>query len=245
MRIKLTIQYLGANYCGWQSQKNGVAIQDVVEKALSEYFGGKKIRLFAAGRTDVGVNARAMAAHFDVEADKFNAHKLCLGVNLSLPQDVAVVSAEKVADNFDARFDAKEKVYCYRFYVSAVRNPLLDDVRTQIYKMPDVAAMQSAAKLFVGTHDFSAFKKDGGKQTNPVRSITSLEVTTEGNFIDVTVRGMSFLYNMVRIISGTLLAVGYGKITQEDILQMLQSGKRKNGIKTLSPKGLTLEQIYY
>lgn len=244
MRIKLTIEYNGSAFCGWQSQPNGNAVQDHVERALANFFGGEQVRIYGAGRTDVGVHAIAQVAHFDTDK-KVNPFKLCLGVNLSLPSGVAVTNAEVVDDTFDARFGAASKTYRYGFYVSPTRKPLSDATRTQLYTMPDATLMQKCADMLIGTHDFAAFQKSGSNTKGTVRTINSICVDVQGDLIDVTVNGNAFLYNMVRIIAGTLVAVGYGKITVEDVAQMLATGKRKTGIKTVASKGLTLVEVLY
>ena len=244
MRIKLTIEYNGSAFSGWQSQPNGNAVQDYVERALSNFLGGEQVRIYGAGRTDVGVHAQGQVAHFDTEK-KVNPFKLCLGANLSLPQGIAITDAQVVEDSFDARFGASSKTYQYSFYVSPTRKPLLDDTRTQLYTMPNVELMQQAANLLVGEHDFAAFQKSGSTIKGTVRKINSLTVTQSENLIDLTINGNAFLYNMVRIIAGTLIAVGYGKITLDDVFQMLQTGKRKTGIKTVASKGLTLKEVIY
>ena len=244
MRIKLTIQYDGSAFCGWQSQPNGNAVQDYIERALANFLGGEQVRIYGAGRTDVGVHAIAQVAHFDT-AKKVNPFKLCLGVNLSLPTGVAVTDAEVVDDNFDARFGAVSKTYRYSFYISPTRKPLLDATRCQLYTLPNVELMQKCANLLVGTHDFVAFQKCGSNTKGTVRTVNSIDVSVKGELIDLTINGNAFLYNMVRIVAGTIVAVGYGKITLDDVQQMLDTGKRKTGIKTLVSKGLTLVEVLY
>ncbi|MBR2974169.1 MAG: tRNA pseudouridine(38-40) synthase TruA [Clostridia bacterium] len=244
MRIKLTIQYDGSAFCGWQSQPNGNAIQDHVERALATFLGGKQVRIYGAGRTDVGVHAIAQVAHFDTDK-RVNPFKLCLGVNLALPSGIAVTNAEIVEDAFDARFGATSKTYRYSLYVSPTRMPLLDATRCQLYTMPNVDLMQKCADMLTGTHDFAAFQKAGSNTNGTVRTIHAINVAVDGSNIDVVVNGNAFLYNMVRIIAGTLVAVGYGKISLSDVQAMLDSGKRKTGIKTLASKGLTLVEVLY
>lgn len=242
-KIKLTIEYVGTDFCGWQSQTNGNSVQDAVEHALGKYFDCDFVRVYAAGRTDVGVHAKGQTVHFFADRD-VNPYKLCLGVNLALPGSVAVTSAEIVADDFDARFSAVSKTYVYRVYVSPVRRPLLDATHAQVYKLLDVAAMQAAAKLLVGTHDFAAFQNTGSNLKGTVRTINSFEVTTHpDDVIYFTVNGNAFLYNQVRIMCGLLVAVGSGRYDLTDVQNMLD-GKRLV-FRTLPAKGLTLEKVYY
>ena len=241
-KIKLTIEYNGADFCGWQSQKNGVSVQDTVERALGKYFDCDFVRIYAAGRTDNGVHAKGQVAHFTTDIN-VNCYKLCLGVNLSLPDSVAVVGAEVVDDDFDARFSAVSKTYCYRVYVSPTRRPLYDATHAQVYKPLDVAAMQEAAELLVGTHDFAAFQKTGSNLKGTVRTVNSFKVEQDGDTVIFTVNGNAFLYNQVRIMCGLLVEVGKGKFTLDDVGAMLDGTRLK--FKTLPAKGLTLERVYY
>lgn len=242
-KIKLTIEYVGTDFCGWQSQTNGISVQDTVERALGNYFDCPPIRIYAAGRTDVGVHAKGQVAHFFPPKD-VNPYKLCLGVNLNLPNTVAVVHAETVPDNFDARFSAVSKTYCYRLYVSATRKPTLDVNHAQVYRPLDVEKMQKACQLLQGTHDFSAFQKTGSNLKGTVRTINFFNVVDNADgTIYLTVNGNAFLYNQVRIMAGLLVQVGSGKKTLEDVSAMLNGEKRT--VKTMPAKGLTLEQVFY
>lgn len=242
-KIKLTIEYVGTDFCGWQSQTNGNSVQDAVEHALGKYFDCDFVRVYAAGRTDVGVHAKGQTVHFFADRE-VNPYKLCLGVNLALPGSVAVTSAEIVADDFDARFSAVSKTYVYRVYVSPVRRPLLDVTHAQVYKPLDVAAMQAAAKMLVGTHDFAAFQNTGSNLKGTVRTINSFDVTEHpDDVIYFTVNGNAFLYNQVRIMCGLLVAVGNGRYDLSDVQNMLDG--RRLTFRTLPAKGLTLEKVYY
>lgn len=241
-KIKLTIEYDGTNFCGWQSQKNGVSVQDTVERALGKYFDCEFVRIYAAGRTDNGVHARGQVAHFTTDKN-VNPYKLCLGVNLNLPSSVAVTNAEIVDDNFDARFSAVSKTYCYRVYVSPTRRPLLDVNHAQVYKPLNVEAMRKAAALLVGTHDFAAFQKTGSNLKGTVRTVNSFDVNEVGDTISMTVNGNAFLYNQVRIMCGLLVEVGKGKLTLDDVHKMLDGTRLK--FRTLPARGLTLEQVFY
>lgn len=243
IKVKLTIEYVGTDFCGWQSQKNGVSVQDTVEKALGKYFGCDFIRIYAAGRTDVGVHAKGQTAHF-VTDKAVNPFKLCLGVNLSLPQSVAVTNAEIVDGSFDARFSAVSKTYRYKMYMSPVRKPTLDVDHAQVYQNLDVDAMRSAAKLLVGTHDFSAFQKTGSNLKGTVRTINSFDVEEHAdNAVHFVVNGNAFLYNQVRIMIGLLVEVGRGRFTCADVSAMLDGRKLK--FKTMPARGLTLEKVFY
>ncbi len=242
-KIKLTIEYVGTDFCGWQSQKNGNSVQDAVERALGKYFGCDFVRVYAAGRTDVGVHANGQVAHF-VTDKPVNCYKLCLGVNTALSDSVAVTNAEEVCDDFDARFSALSKTYRYRVYVSPTRRPSLDVNHAQVYKPLDVEAMRQAARLLVGTHDFAAFQKTGSNLKGTVRTVNSFDVTDNGDgTIWFTVNGNAFLYNQVRLMCGLLVEVGKGKFRSEDVTAMLNGVKLK--FRTMPAKGLTLERVYY
>ncbi|MEG1706145.1 MAG: tRNA pseudouridine synthase A, partial [Clostridia bacterium] len=170
-RIALTIQYLGAHYSGWQLQPNKVTVQGEVETALARILQSD-VRLHCAGRTDGGVNATGMVAHFDTVKD-INLSKLCMGADLYLPSDISVVGAVEVPINFDARFSAISKTYVYRMYVSSYREPLLDINHLQIYKQPDIVKMQIVADKLIGERDFSAFSSTGSNIKGTVRKLSS------------------------------------------------------------------------
>ncbi len=242
-RIKLTIEYVGTNFCGWQSQKNGNSVQDAVERALGKYFDCDFVRIYAAGRTDVGVHAKGQVAHFTTDKE-VNPYKLCLGVNLALPESVAVTNAEIVDDRFDARFSAVSKTYRYRIYVSPVRKPTLDVNHTQVYKSLDVAEMKRCAELFIGEHDFAAFQNTGSNLKGTVRKINFFDVEQhDDGRIYFTVNGSAFLYNQVRNMCGLLAEVGKGKYNINDVKNALDGIRLK--FKTMPAKGLTLEAVYY
>lgn len=242
-KIKLTIEYVGTGFCGWQAQPNGNSVQDAVEHALGKYFDCDFVRIYAAGRTDVGVHAKGQVAHF-VTDKEVNPHKLCLGVNLALPSAVAVTSAEIVDDDFDARFSAVSKTYCYRLYVSPTRKPVLDVNHTQVYKPLDVDKMKQAANLLIGEHDFATFQNTGSNLKGTVRKINAFSIQQrEDNCIYFVVNGNAFLYNQVRNMCGLLVEVGKGKYGFDDVISALNGVKLK--YKTLPAKGLTLERVYY
>ena len=210
---------------------------------MGEYFNCPFVRVHAAGRTDCGVHAKGQTVHFDVE-QKVNPYKLCLGVNLALPPSVAVTNAQIVKDTFDARFSAMSKTYCYRIYVSSTRRPTLDVNHAQVYKPLDVAKMQQAAKLLVGTHDFAAFQKVGSNLKGTVRAVNSFEIVeTPQDTLEFWVNGNAFLYNQVRIMCGLLVEVGKGKFDLQNVQNMLNGNKLT--FKTLPAKGLTLEKVFY
>lgn len=244
-RIAFITEFDGTDFAGFQSQENARAVQDVIEKALEELYK-TNIRLTGCSRTDAGVHAKCHLSHADVPfvipEDKFP-----LAMNALLPDDVAVKKSFYVRDDFSARFDIKGKRYIYRIYSSPTRSPLLDRNAYYCPVMPDIAKMQTAAEYFAGEHDFAAFCATGGSQKTTVRRLFSVKVFAKGNDpcqIEIEVSGEAFLYNMVRIIAGTLLYVGQGKIEPSEVENIIAKCDRSMAGKTLPAKGLTLEEVF-
>ena len=244
-RIAFITEFDGTDFAGFQSQENARAVQDVIEKALEELYK-EKIRLTGCSRTDAGVHAKCHLSHADVPfvipEDKFP-----LAMNALLPDDVAVKKSFYVSDEFSARFDIKGKRYIYRIYSSPTRSPLLDRNAYYCPIKPDIAKMQASAKYFAGEHDFAAFCATGGSQKTTVRRLFGVNVRETGEDpcqIEIEVSGEAFLYNMVRIIAGTLLYVGQGKIKPEEVENIIANCDRSMAGKTLPAKGLTLEEVY-
>ena len=245
-RLCFITEFDGTGFAGFQSQENGRAVQDVLESALAELFK-EKIRLTGCSRTDAGVHAKCHLSHADVPF-VIPEEKFPLAMNALLPDDVAVKRAFYVRDDFSARFSINGKRYIYRIYVSPTRDPFLDRYAYYCPVMPDVEAMKKAAEAFAGEHDFRAFCAAGGSQKTYVRRLHGVSVRTAGEDplqIEIEVSGEAFLYNMVRIIAGTLLYVGQGKIPADEIRDIIEKGDRSLAGKTLSAKGLTLEEVYF
>lgn len=244
MRYFVTVEYFGKNYVGWQSQINGVAVQDVLNRALSELFG-EDIRTEGSGRTDSGVHAIGQTAHFD--SDKvFPLNRLPMAVNSLLPKDIRVKSARIVPDDFHVRYSAKRKTYVYKMYVSRFISPVRADTHVQVVPPVDVEIMKEALQDIVGTHDYRAFSATGSKITdNTVRTIYSAELTEDGDELTLTVTGDGFLYNMVRIIVGTLVFIGKGKRPPTALRDMIETGNRDLGGKTFPAHGLYLYSVVY
>ena len=242
-RVKLTIEYLGTAYCGWQRQKNGISVQEVIEGALKKLFE-ESIALHGSGRTDSGVHAAGQVAHFDVDTT-VPTENIPFAINSYLPSDIQILSAEEVGNDFHARFNAKTKTYRYALYVDKHIRPLIDMQATNVHIRPDIALMREAAKKLKGEHDFKCFLAAGSSVKDTVRTIYSLDISEAENKIYVTVSGNGFLYNMVRILSGTLYYVGIGKLSVADIDKILNGKERKLAGKTLPAKGLTLLSVSY
>lgn len=243
MRLALTFEYDGSDFVGFQSQNNGRAVQDVIENALSELYK-TKIKTQGCSRTDAGVHARAHVCSMDVPFH-IPEDKIPLALNPFLPDDVACKKAAYTVDDFNARFDSLGKRYIYRIYNSKLRSPLKDRYSYHCAHSLNVNAMREAASYFAGEHDFAAFCAAGGSQNTTVRRLYQVAVFEKGEDIEIVVQGEAFLYNMVRIIAGTLLEVGIGKLSAGDIPSIIASCDRKKAGRTLPPKGLTLEEVFY
>ncbi|MBQ4516794.1 MAG: tRNA pseudouridine(38-40) synthase TruA [Clostridia bacterium] len=240
---KMHIMYDGTDFGGWQRQKNAVTIQGEIEKALG-IITKNEISLIGASRTDAGVHAYDYVANVFLDTDKDN-YSIWMGLNALLPEGIRVKSIEPCADEFHARYDAKHKTYVYN-----IDNSGYCDVFTNRYmwkyRYPlDYEKMKEAAGHFVGVHDFSAFMSQGGTAKTFTREIYSNDFEILGDKLKMTITGNGFLYNMVRIIAGTLVSVGRGDINPSDIPDIIESKERKRAGITAPPEGLILYKITY
>lgn len=243
-RFKLIVQYDGTDFSGFQVQPEKRTVQGELEKVL-EFLMQEKVRIYASGRTDTGVSAFAQVCHFDTEK-KIDAKKLEVSLNGLLPSDVAVSKVEKVGMDFDSRFTAKKKTYQFRFYVSRYELPLLERQAVRINDYADVSKMNKACKFLIGTYDFSSFVAAKSGKTDFVRTIYDAKIVEIGDGIFAfEVTGNGFLYNMVRIIFGTLLKVGYGKMKPEEMKDVIDAKDRKRAGKTMPAKGLLMKSVVY
>jgi len=246
-RIALLVEYDGTDFAGFQLQKKDRSVQQVLEESIDKVYGSRA-RVCGCSRTDAGVHARGHVSHVDVPFC-IPSDKIPLALNAHLPEDVSVLRAKIVAPRFHARFDAVGKRYTYRIYNARIR-PCLDRRNTaHVPGKLDIDFMREAAFRMTGTKDFSAFgaRVDDGRIVNPIRTIRFLDVMripgTE--IVEITVEGESFLYNMVRIIAGTLVYVGQGKITPSQIDELFEKKERRLAGKTMPASGLTLEKVFY
>jgi tRNA pseudouridine38-40 synthase len=242
-KIRLILEYDGTAYSGWQCQANGLSVQAVVEAALRQ-LTGEAIRVVASGRTDAGVHARGMTIHFRTERD-LPLRAFREGMNRLLPADVAVRAAAEVPVDFHARHSAKGKWYRYTIFNAPARSPLYARVTWHIRLPLDREAMRQAARDLVGRHDFAAFRAAGCDAKETVREIFSVELCPEGDLLHIDIRGGGFLRNMVRVIAGTLVEIGQGKRSPNDIGRLLQVGTRQAAGVTAPPQGLCLMQVWY
>ncbi len=241
--VKLTIEYDGTNYCGWQKQNNEKTIQEEIEKAIYKAVG-EVVEVIGSSRTDAGVHARGMVANFKTNAtipfDKFK-----YAINDKLPDDIAIIESEEVSEDFHARYDSKGKTYCYSI-INRQQKPAIG--RNYVYHFKwdlDIEKMREACKYFIGKHDFKAFRSLGSSVKTTERTIKELYIESEGEKINIFITADGFLYNMVRIIVGTLLKVGRGKIPVEDIEKIILLGDRKKAGPCVPAQGLILEKVYY
>ena len=244
MKIKLTISYDGTNYCGWQKQKNGISVQEVIENALSSLVG-EKIKIIGSGRTDAGVHAEGQVASFSTKKENIPPEKYAFALNSILPPDIKILDSKLVEDNFNACTSAKKKTYQYSFYCSQIELPLKERYSTRIYPMVNVDKMKKASELFIGERDFKNYCSTGGNVKTTVRTIYSLVIENVGDQIILKVTGNGFLYNMVRISAGTLLDVGYDKIALEQIENSFSEKGTKARGRTLPAKALKLLNVEY
>lgn len=243
--IALRIKYDGTNYHGWQFQENAVSVQATVEDTLSKFFGAP-IRVYGCSRTDSGVHALDYILNFKTET-RMPIDKLPYALNHHLPPDITVGEAWEAEEKFNARFSTHGKMYIYQIWNSIFKDPFKDRYSWHHPYKLDIAEMKKAAKCFVGTHDFIGFMASGGQQTTTVRTIRICSVeqnVNEPNLITIAVEADAFLYNMVRIIAGTLADVGSGKLSAHQISNIISSKDRQNCGVTAPPQGLFLKKVY-
>ncbi len=259
-RIQLIIAYDGTNYVGWQVQKNGMAIEQVINKHLSELLE-EEIVIIGASRTDSGVHALGNVAVFDTDT-KIPAEKICFALNQRLPDDIKIVSSKETDPGFHPRHADCEKTYEYSILNSRVCIPVYRLYADYIYYYLDVEKMRQAAAYLVGEHDFTAFSSAGGQQRSMIRTIYDITVTEERprlpenrkqnrpddfpmKMVRIRITGNGFLYNMVRIIAGTLEKVGMGIYPPEHVKEILESKDRRKSAPKAAARGLTLSGIRY
>lgn len=243
MRIKLIVEFDGTDYAGWQRQENAITVQQRLEEALERLFG-EKITVFGASRTDAGVHAAGMVCHLDVET-KIPVERIAYALNFTLPKDIRVKDSAQTAPGFHARFDAKAKWYRYTIYNHKHASALNRRTVAHVPYVLSVSRMQEALQDLLGKHDFAAFAASGSVVKDTTREIYLARLQKNGDKIVLDIMGNGFLYNMVRIIAGTLIDVGRGKLGTDTFKKMLQTKDRVQGGMTAPPQGLILQRIYY
>lgn len=242
-RILLTVEYDGTAYAGWQRQLNGLAVQQVLEEALQRATH-EHIVVTGASRTDAGVHAHGQAVHFDTESS-IPPEKYPFVLNTMLPRDIRVLSGREVPADFHARFMTCGKQYTYRIINSRHGSAIRRNTHVHVPVPLDIAPMQRAAQTLLGTHDFAAFQASGGTAKTTVRTIHKAELCRQGDEITLTVEGDAFLYNMVRIIAGTLIEIGQHRRGEDAFTRALASLNRLDLGVTAPPHGLELTRVDY
>lgn len=241
--IKLVLEYDGTKYAGWQRQNNAITIQQMLEDSIYR-ITGENLKVIGSSRTDAGVHARGFVANFKTNSSipdvKFSA-----ALNSKLPEDIVVIQSSLVSDDFHARYSSSGKTYSYtvlnRFQPAAIDRNYVYHYKGEL----DIETIREACRYFIGIHDFAAFKNTGSSVKGTVRTISEIEVIKNGDYIKFYITGDGFLYNMVRIMIGTLIEVGIGKIKPEHIEHILLSKDRTNAGKSAPASGLCLEKVYY
>lgn len=242
-RIRMIVSYDGTQYVGWQTQPNGIAVQAELERALKEVTG-EDITLHGSGRTDSGVHARAQVAHFDTDV-RMPADKFAIALNTHLAPDIRVLFSEETDDTFHARFNAKDKQYRYTLQLGPHALVPTRDTALHLFRPIDTELLFRCAADCVGTHDFRAFMSAGNPMENTVRTVYSSAWTQDGAYLYYDVSGSGFLYNMVRILVGTMLAVARHELPQDAITRALASLDRADCGPTAPAHGLTLWRVRY
>lgn len=241
--IKLTIEYDGTNYLGWQRQKVGNTIQGTLEEAI-RVLTNETVETIGSSRTDAGVHAKGFVANFKTSS-KIPADKYREAINHKLPDDIVILKSEEVDEEFHARYNAMGKTYSYSILNREVPSAINRNYVYHVKRRLDIEAMREACNYFIGTHDFVSFKSSGSSVKTTVRTISELYLEEQEDTIKIYVTGDGFLYNMVRIIVGTLIMVGFNKIKPNEIENIIKEKDREKAGICVPAKGLVLEKVYY
>ncbi|SCG84070.1 tRNA pseudouridine synthase A [Proteiniborus sp. DW1] len=241
--IKLIIEYDGTNYFGWQKQPNQATIQETLEDSIKKVTK-EDVNIIGSGRTDRGVHARGQVANFFTDS-RIPSEKFKDAINANLPKDIAISHSEEVDSAFHSRYSAKGKEYRYLIYNRRVPSPLLRNLAYHVPQKLDFNIMRKSATDIVGTHDFRSFMASGSSVEDTTRTVYSVQLDKNYELIEFRINGNGFLYNMVRIVVGTLVDIGMGKICSSSIPEIILSRERKNAGHTAPPHGLYLERVLY
>jgi len=243
--IRIIIEYDGTNYNGWQMQKNAPSVQEEIQKAIKK-ITGEDVNLIGAGRTDAGVHAKGQTANF-ITSSRVPGERFAWALNSVLREDIVIKESKEVSLDFHSRYDAKSKIYSYTIHKGLFPPAIM---RNYVYHVNygskiDMEKMKRAAEYFVGTHDFKAFMAAGSNVVNTIRTIYSIKIEEYDEYIKIYYHGNGFLYNMVRIITGTILYASIGKLNVDDIPDIIKKGERELAGVTVPAHGLCLEKVYY
>ena len=241
--IALRLRYDGSRYHGWQVQKNAVTVAQTMEEALAKVCG-ERVKLTGCGRTDAGVHALRYCANFH-SGCTVPVDRLPLAVNSRLPDDIAVVDAVEVPDDFNAIGSCVKKEYVYKILNSRIPDPFLADRVCFYPQRLDISLMQAAARAFEGTHDFKAVRSEGTQTKTTVRTVYWCRAEKDGDLITVSICANGFLYNMCRAMVGTMVYASYGKLSPEEIPALLEKRDRRLTGPTMPPQGLYLNRVWY
>lgn len=240
--LKLTIQYDGTKYCGWQKQPNSSGIQGTIEYAIYE-ITREKVNIIGSGRTDAGVHALGQVANFKTNSN-IPAARIPDALNAKLPKDISIIDCQEVSDDFHSRYSATGKIYRYLIYNKPYRSPLYKDISYHVRYDLDIQKMRVEAQSLLGTHEFKGFMSSGSSVKDTVRTIHNISIEESGDLIVLEVEGNGFLYNMVRILVGTLVDIGRGRI-DKPLEEIIASQDRGEAGHTAPAHGLFLKKVHY
>jgi tRNA pseudouridine38-40 synthase len=243
VNIKLTVEYDGTNYCGWQTQPNGASVQSVLEQAVSTFLG-TPTRVIGSGRTDAGVHALGQVVNFFGDCN-FELHRLIRGLNALTPRDVTIKEAEIVPDAFDARRDGRSRIYKYYILNRSTPSPFHLNRAWHVHERLDLEAMREAIGCLSGEHDFSSFQAAGCEAAHPIRRVYRNSLERRGDSLIYTIEATAFLRHMVRNIVGTMVEVGRGARNAESVKKLLEARDRTKAGVTAPPHGLFLVKVNY
>lgn len=242
-KLLLTIKYDGTNYHGWQVQNNAVTVQETLQNAIEKVFS-KRLDVVGCSRTDSGVHANMYCLTITTDMN-ISCESVVLAINGYLPKDIAVVDCKQVDDDFHARYSVKSKRYVYKIYNGRIRDPFLADYALHYNRKIDAEYLNNEAQAYVGKHDYAGFCSVKSDVEDTVRDVKAFSVYRDGDMVYFTVEADGFLYNMVRIMVGTLLFVSEGKIKAGELADVIDSKDRKRAGKTVQPQGLYLDRVNY
>lgn len=241
--LRLRLMYNGAAYHGWQVQENAVTVQGTLESVIEKIFGAH-LTVYGCSRTDSGVHANEYFCNFTTEKS-MSCQQVVNALNGNLPSDIAVLDCREMNEDFHSRFDCVSKQYVYRIWNSPVKNPFMTNTAYHYKYRLDESVLDKAAKDFIGTYDYKAFCSSGSSVRDTVRTVRSASVTRKGELVEFRVEADGFLYNMVRIMAGTLISINEKKTDKNGIKDIILSLDRKQAGVTAPPQGLFLDRVHY